>query len=394
MWQDLSEVRSLMDCHYNNVEFVFSNKCQKACTYCYRVRHQNEGPVFPMSPDDMKRYLDTILKYQLVDTPTDFELFGGDPMLDLSTLSEYLKVMEPVAKHITLPTNGLILENIHDDTIQDLIDTSGGKLFFSLSTDGPVEDIQRPLSKFGKMQGFQQKRNWDRLFHIAEKFNAGFHPMLTFEHADKWFEIWDFFRKNTTNLYLLEVRHPIENLQNAIEGVCQIAKIILTCEKENIKNNFNGTHPSITDRGMSCSALNSLMVHYTGKSYFCHRLLSPKYEIFDFTKEKVDLRKYHLLNTAWHHSNSPTCMKCPIRTVCPGQCQGAIDEYWEGAIGTPIPSVCHYYLLKYYVLSKLSTVWNLEQYVNYDVLEKLVCSIYGNDILSTIERRFTGHGLL
>lgn len=393
MWRNLSEVRPLMECHYNNIEFVFSNKCQKACTYCYRVRYQNEGPVFPMSPYDMSRYLEVVLTHKLVQTPTDFELFGGDPMLDLSTLSEYLKILAPHANNITLPTNGLILENIHDDTIQDLIDTSNGKLFFSLSTDGPLEDIQRPLSKFGKMQGFVQERNWDRLFHIANKFRAGFHPMLTFENASKWFDVWDFFRKNTNNLYLLEVRHPIENKENAIEGVYQIAKIIRTCVKDGIKNTFNGTHPSITDRGMSCSALNSLMVHFSGKGYFCHRLLSPKYEIFDFNREEVDLRKFHLLNEAWHHSNSATCMKCPIRTVCPGQCQGAMDEYWEGAIGTPIPSVCQYYMLKYYVLSKIDNAWMLDKYVDYDKLSVIVNKIYPS-ALSTIERRLFEDGLL
>lgn len=394
MWQDLSEARPLMDCHYTNIEFVFSNKCQKACTYCYRVRYQNEGPVFPMRPADMERYLEVIIKYNLVEMPTTFELFGGDPMLDLSTLTEYLKVMAPYAKKMMFPTNGLILENLHDDTIEELIQTSNNTLSFSLSVDGPVEDIQRPLSKFGKMQGFKQTRNWDRLFHIAEKFKSGFHPMLVFENANRWFEIWDFFRKKASNLYLLEVRHPIADLQNAVEGVYQIAKIIRTCEKENIENAFNCTFPAITDRGMACSALTSLMVHYTGKSYYCHRLLYPKYEIFDFNKEQVDLRKFHLLNTAWHHSNSATCMKCPIRRVCSGQCQGAIDEYWEGAIGTPIPSVCHYYLLKYYALSKISRVWDLQQYVDYEVLGKVVDSIYGPDVCANIERRLTEDGLL
>jgi len=87
-------------------------------------------------------------------------------------------------------------------------------------------------------------------------------------------------------------------------------------------------------------------------------------------------------------------MKCPIRRVCSGQCQGAIDEYWEGAIGTPIPSVCHYYLLKYYALSKISRVWDLQQYVDYEVLGKVVDSIYGPDVCANIERRLTEDGLL
>jgi radical SAM protein with 4Fe4S-binding SPASM domain len=226
------------------------------------------------------------------------------------------------------------------------------------------------------MQGMKQERNWDRLIELGKKYNSGFHPMLSFDTVDKWFDTWNFFISKGVGCYLLEVRHPVTKEQ-MFEAVRQLVKIIKTSDKLGLKNTFNTTTPSIINRGMTCSAQTTLSINSDGCVYTCHRLMNERFKIADLNTKEIDVSKFVMWKGLYHRRNQIVCMGCPIKKICPGQCLGAVYEYWGyGGITIPIPSLCQYFLLKFYILSSLFDVW--EKSMNGVNTTKLEQSVYGN----------------
>jgi len=375
---------------FSTMEFIVGTKCQNACRYCYRTRFQNEGPILPLNRERMRIYFDNAREMGLIDRPNQIEFFGGDPMIDMDAFNGWVDEFKQDTNFFSIPTNGRMLERLSDIHIQEMIDNAApAKLMFSLSIDGISEPFNRPLSAFGHMQGFKQGRDWKRVFDMAKKFHMGFHPMLDFEEVYDWFNVWNFFQKEGVHLYLLEVRHPVDEKEKLVQGVVEIAKILKTCKEKNIPNTFNTTQPHTTMRGLPCSALTNLSINTDGKVYFCHRLLNEKYLIADVVTKQINMRKFVALGAGYNFHNSASCMQCPIRNVCPTMCVGAMDEYWNGAMSTPIPSVCAYYLLKYSALTMMFEEW---KQLSFDLDEAIhACKHYFGDNVydSLMEKVYT-----
>lgn len=374
-----------------NVEFIIGTKCQNACKYCYRVPYQNRGEYIDMSLEDMKLYYNNAVEMGLItNNALNLELFGGDPIIDLDYFKSVIAEFKDKFKNIIIPTNGRILENVSDYEIDSLIDLSDNKLAISLSVDGPlVENIQRPLSNFGKMQGFKQERNWDRLIHLSKKYGWGFHPMFWLEHPETWFDTFKWFIDNDLFVYLLEVRHGHHKDVNLIEGVYQLAKINEYCSKHNInKKPLNTILFFIVPRGLTCSALTTLFINSDGCVYFCHRLMNSRFKIANLRTKEINLNNYIALNAGYNFRNAATCMLCPIRDICPGPCLGMINEYWDnsGAISIPIPSMCKYNLLKagYFIHRNYETWENIN---NSNVIHDAVYANFGDNIYSILDER-------
>lgn len=382
-YEECQEVITSGKNRFTSIEFIVGSKCQNACKYCYRVPHQNEGDYY-IDPKKVKLYFDNAKEMGLIKTPIGIEIFGGDPLVELNPIMEILLTLKKDAKHFMIPTNAHILENLKERDLFKLYDCADGRIGFSLSVDSPFQEKNRPLSSFGKMQGINKERDWNKLIRMAQKFNLGFHPMLYFETAEEWFNTWKFYRvDNNCHVYLLEVRHGHPNDEKLIEGVYQIAKVIEYCKKHKIKNDFNCTRSSTTPRGLGCSALTCLHIAPNGKGYFCHRVLDRKYEFVDLVTKMVNLRKFIYLNSGLHYKNSHTCMSCPIRETCGSVCVGMVEEYWSnyGCIGVPIYSQCKYFLLKYGFLSKIDLQWKKNNSnINQQKLDELVFKYFGNDI--------------
>lgn len=333
-----------------NLEFIIGTKCQNACKYCYRVPYQNSGSFIDMSIEKMKMYYENSVEMGLIsDKLESISVFGGDPIIDLDYFRSIVSEFKDKTHVIVIPTNGRVLESISDSEIDSLLEISDGKLKISLSVDGPInENTQRPLSNFGKMQGFKQERNWDRLIYLSKKYGWGFHPMFWFENVTTWFDTWKWFVDNDLTVYTLEVRHGHKDDDVLAEGVYMLAKIIEYCNLYNISNKFNSTNMSSTIRGLTCSALNTLYINSDGCAYFCHRVIEDQFKIADLVSKNINLNNYITLGAGFNFRNSASCLLCPIRHICPGPCIGMIDEYWDrrGCVSIPIPSMCKYYLLK------------------------------------------------
>lgn len=395
-------MESYKDCYdilinplYNKMttlEIIIGTKCQNACKYCYRVKNQCEGSLIDMPISKVKFYIENAIEMGLIDSKMlNVDIFGGEPIVDIDYFKSLLELLKNYTNEINIPTNGRILENIKDQDIDEIIKSADNKVFFSLSIDSPFqEEINRPLSEFGKMQGMKQERNWDRLFYLSKKYKMGFHPMLSFETVDKWYDTWKFFVDNDALCYLLEVRHPL-NKKQMFDAVYQLVKIKKEIDKRKIDFSYNIFAPCFIQRGMSCSAQNTLSINTDGCVYFCHRLMNERFKIADLNTKEVDASKFVLWKGLYDKRNQPVCISCPIRNTCASQCLGATFEYWGGYGGLtiPIPSICQYFLLKQYIFYRNFEEWTsfIEQYTNVKNLEKSVYGNFGKDVIEEFEEK-------
>jgi radical SAM protein with 4Fe4S-binding SPASM domain len=353
-----------------SIELVINEKCQNACTYCYRKFKHNTSNVFSVEPEQVKimmqRFFNLIqedgkefLKHRSI------ELFGGDPLLDYQQVKKILKITgEYSPKYISIPTNGRLVSELSEYDLISLLDIDT-RVVLSLSVDGLPSDNQRPLSKIGKMLSYDTKINYDKLFKLSKKYNWGYHPMLSFKHINKWFDTVKYFMESFGVVpYLLEIRHSLSK-EDAIESIIQLAKIRDYYESidEKAVEIANTIRASRTPRGLGCSALTTAYIMPNGDLPFCHRVVDPPW-VYGNVNYGIDITKAVSLHTIYNHRNVPECFVCPIRQQCSGLCQGACYEYW-GDPWIPIPSVCDYVRLKHYIFA-----------LKYDDWEKTI----GNDI--------------
>ncbi len=384
----------ITDPRFNNIdtlELIIGTKCQNACSYCYRVREQCNGPIIGMPVSRAKMYIDNAIEMGIIKKGIpSIEIFGGDPIVDIDYFKDLLCLLKDYTQFILAPTNGRIIERLKDKDIEDIFDAADGRLALSWSVDSPFQENNRGLSQFGVMQGMVQERDWDRIFYLSKKYNIGFHPMLSFETVNDWYNTWDFFVSNGANCYLLEVRHPMTREQ-MIEGIFQLAKIKKESIKRNLTYRFNTIDTSYSYRGMSCSGQTTCSINTDGCMYFCHRLINERFKIADFNTKEIDPSKFVMWNGLYTRRNQPICMSCPIREVCSNMCLGAVFEYWgsNGAVTVPIPSVCQYFLLKNYIFSLFFKDWEefINTYVDVNYLEAAVYGNFSKEVIENLKRR-------
>ena len=113
-----------------NCELVIGTKCQNACKYCYRVHKQHEGPIIGMPIDRARLYIDNAIEMGLLEEKThSFDIFGGDPIVDIDYFKALCKLISPYCKEIHVPTNARLLERIKDQDIDEIVEAADGKVF-------------------------------------------------------------------------------------------------------------------------------------------------------------------------------------------------------------------------------------------------------------------------
>jgi len=373
-----------------SLEFVISEKCQNKCDYCYRVKKHNQSSITMIEPSLVELFCNNFLEMFELDksffSSKMAELFGGDGMIDYQKLKKVLDILinKMNFKGCSIPTNSRMVQELAIADLEDLIKISNGKMFLSLSVDGEPSDAQRSLSKFGKMLAYEEKINYDKLFKLADKYNFGFHPMLTFKSIDKWLDTIKFFKKYDILPYLLEVRHPISR-EDSIKAVNEIVKIRYYVEDNYPKNLIRQSNTlclSIVPRGLGCSALTTMTIMPNGDMPFCHRVIDKPWIYANVLTKEFNIDKAVTMISGYDHRNHPVCMDCSIREICSGQCAGASYEYW-GDPWIPIDSICNFSKLKAYVMSRHFDDWRgISSHIDTSVLEKEVVAVYGKEILN------------
>ena len=372
------------------LELVINEKCQNACTYCYRTYKHNTSDVFSLEPNVveimMKKFFDLIQEdgKEFLKGRT-LELYGGDPLINYIQIKEIFKIVDEYKpKSIVIPTNARLISELSTYDLESLFHGIETPISMSLSVDGDINDNQRPLSKIGKMLSYDEKINYDKLFQAAKKYGWGYHPMLSFKHINKWFDtIKTFMTEYGIVPYLLEVRHSLSK-ENSIEAVIQLAKIrdYYTSIDEKAIEMANTIRASQVPRGLGCSALTTVAIMPNGDLPFCHRVVDKPW-VYGNVNYGLDITKAISLHTIYDHRNVPECFICPIRKECSGQCQGACYEYW-GDPWIPIPSVCDFIRLKAYIFSLRYDDWKQMIRPKLDKLEESIKESFTKDNIKHI----------
>jgi len=375
----------------SSIEFTISEKCQNACKYCYRVKHHNKSKIEHISVDDFKLMitnLQLMFNKNILQNKT-IELFGGDPVLNYDKLIKFFKILDSYkVDRIILPTNGRLIQELTINDIKKLINSlKFSNVLFSLSVDSPYMDRNRPLSKYGKMLCYNNDINYDFIKKIIKNFprNFSFHPMLSFTTISEWQNSVKFFYDNFNYIpYLLEVRHPLsldESLY-AVQEMIKLRQFAKSLPEYKNKIDFaNSISASICPRGLGCSALTCLNIMPNGDIPFCHRLVESPYIYGNIFKQQFNKEMAISYTSLFNFRNLTSCIECNIREVCTGQCLGANFEYWGDAF-IMIPSICNYFKLKIYAMSKRfkSFFDSYKNYVDYKKLRNELKTIFGDDI--------------
>jgi len=379
-----------------SLELVVSEKCQNNCRYCYRVKHHNNSTVNYISLDRVKVLVNNLK--DMFDLPDDFfhkrrlELFGGDALLDYAKLNDLLKYLNEKLQfnNCMIPTNARMAQELTTYDLEKILNIAPGKIHLSLSVDGDPQDNQRPLSKYGRMLGYQEKINYEKLIKIAKKYRCGFHPMLSFDTPHTWFDTFKFFLDQDVVPYLLEIRHAISK-EYAIECVKQLVLIRKYIEKNlkpQLKRFANTVCFSIVPRGLGCSAHTTLTIMPNGDIPFCHRVIDPPWIMANVLTKENNISKLITLTSGHDHRNHPICIACKIKKICAGQCAGASYEYW-GDPWIPIDSICNYTKLKTFIMSYYFEDWkNCKNYITdgftFEDLRNEVYEIFGEKAIKSL----------
>jgi radical SAM protein with 4Fe4S-binding SPASM domain len=346
-----------------SMEIIINEKCQNNCKYCYRTYKHNRSSIFSVEPTIVENLMNNFLDLFNLTKEEFFkhrhiELYGGEPLLDYKHSMDIFRVVDKFKpKYISIPTNARLVSELSEYDVDRLLGSIETKIHLSLSVDGIPNEMNRPLSKIGKMLAYDDVINYEKLFKLAKKHGCGFHPMLPFDSISRWFDTVKFFFDSFGIVpYLLEIRHSLSK-EDSIEAVVQLCKIRNFYEKLGDKavGLANTIKASIVPRGLGCSALTALTIMPNGDMPFCHRVIDPPW-VYGNVFHGVDISKMISLTSVYDHRNVPDCFVCPIREYCSGQCAGSCYEYW-GSPWIPIPSVCDYMRLKHYIFSMKYNDW-------------------------------------
>ncbi len=380
----------------SGVEFIVSEKCQNNCKYCYRVKKHLSSPVSYIKPSLVKLFVENLTEMFHL-TPDFFhnrkaELFGGEAMLNYKYLHDILDYLlnDVKFKEAIIPTNARMAQELTSYDLDHILDIAPGRIHLSLSVDGQPQDNQRPLSKYGRMLAYQEQINYDKLIALAKKRNCGFHPMLSFDSPETWFETFKFFLDRGVIPYLLEIRHsiPKEDTAECVKQLVYIRKYVDKYLKPELRKLVNTVNMSIVPRGLGCSAHTTLSIMPNGDVPFCHRVVDPPWVMANVLTKEFNISRAITLTAGHDHRNHPLCIACQIKTFCAGQCAGASYEYW-GDPWIPIESICQFLKLKAYIMSLYFEDWsNIKNHLTYGTvndLRKDIISIFGEKLVKELE---------
>ncbi len=381
----------------SSIEYIVSEKCQNNCSYCYRIKKHVASSVQMIDVSRVKLFTDNLR--EMFDLDDNFfhirrtELFGGDGLLDYQKAYDILDYLLNDVKYeiCVIPTNARMVQELSTYDLEKLLNVSEpGKVGLSLSVDGKPQDNQRPLSKYGRMMAYDSKINYKKLISIAKKYHCGFHPMLSFNSPETWFESFKFFAEQEVVPYLLEIRHPVtkEVSVECIKQLIFIRKYINTFDNDQMRKAANTIGMSIVPRGLGCSAHTTIPIMPNGDIPFCHRVIDPPQVMANVLTKEYDISKLITLTAGHDHRNHPLCAACAIKKACAGQCAGASYEYW-GDPWIPIESICNYIKLKAFVMSYYFNDWkelrnHLTEGFTMDDLQKEVTDIFGQEVVESL----------
>lgn len=417
----------------NSLEFFITPYCNQKCNYCYLMKHKED--LYPSNISDnkiilknLRIFLDYCLekKYFYIKQVDLFsgEIWGypfGNQILDI--ILEYLDKGIQI-KCLCIPSNCSFcnskdfLKIIENYILQFKIRHCD--LVFSISYDGVVLDN---LSRPSLNQNIFDKTNEkyiDNIFTFAEKYDFGFHPMISqfgiesqIENYAKWIELikkyWG--TKNFESTYgivmQLETREVgwtdekivsylkwlkflidtdiKEYFHNSPKDFCE------TCLKDGYQGDsrFGGTYMPYSIQSMGpdlagCDFATNLQLRLGDLAYVpCHRTSYKQFilghyivennHIVDFYSENLPLMNSMYITGLRY---KPFCIDCPLLTNCSKNCFGANFEA-NKELFYPEPSNCN--------LQKAKVIFMIHYYKKLGFIDELPCLLTNKKLLKEKE---------
>ena len=350
------------------LELILTPDCNKECKYCYLQK--NKDKMYPQETRDLNlilKNLDSLLNYYLKKDLKirKLDLYSGEiwgSKFANSVFDTILKFIDNGLKinTIIIPSNGSFIFN--DEYLSNVeyyineFHQRKVELCYSLSYDGILDQENRPFNIYTECQE-------DKIFEFAQKYEFGFHPMISAYGIEKqidnhwfWVEKMKKYSKNLLiDIMFLEVRDggtwTKEKIQHYLAWLKVFAEWAIKEEFNNdyleslmqilrISDNPLGCSyvpffQTINNNEISCSLTQSLVVRLGDLAVVpCHRLCYGKHiygkyilkddEIVGVKGKNVNLMHSNLLLGS---SGYLKCDICPFAQYCIKQCQGACFEF-------------------------------------------------------------------
>lgn len=404
----------------SSIELILFPHCNYNCTYCYITNHGKE--LYPEIPGEspelilsnLKKVLNWItdnnFKLETLDL-FSAEFFAQNQWSDvLDIIYEHLTSTYKFINYMTIPTN---MSFVMDDNKAKLVDSYimkfgkfGVGIFLSASVDGlHCDNVSRPGStKYNE-------EFYTRVFSFCQKYNFGFHPMMSATTVHAWKDNYTWFldkyeeygiqtshrytdkdhpnnRSRIGTPFILEVRNNdwteerIDvyeeflrfEFKTLLERVFKndlewMSVCLLKIRNPEINNNIQNTMLSILPEGrITCSIQAQLFIRVRYLDIVpCHRTCYDKFQygsfklddsgkICGYKANNIPLQmKIMEMNPLY---SMPKCSHCKYQFICMNQCLGSMYES-NGDLFTPCESVCNLLDRKYKTLISL--------YKEYDV---------------------------
>jgi uncharacterized protein len=329
------------------VEFMVTEKCNLACSYCYMENKQKF-----MNTDSVDAFLDTIGDFMKLYNQDKYHIsyFGGEPLLNWPIIEYSLPKFkaDPRCHSIVIITNGLELNEKRVKYLKE------HNVNISLSFDGIWNDEQRPY--YNKQPSFEMYLNKKELLHtLTNGCKVMIHPSNFKTMTDNYIFFLEEYGFPQPDFSL--VRDDIyteEDLKVFDIEIKRLADKVIEYNRKGIRSNVGLFHLYTLDmivgrklgkRPFGCFA----GVHgagYTpdGKYYPCARFASQEeFLLMDAnTKSTHNINVEKLLQPKMSDPREmPECIECNLYKYCNAGCTYSQIQYGKDEDrAKPVASVC------------------------------------------------------
>lgn len=409
------------------LEMYLTPDCNQSCSYCYLCKYKDE--LYPKQYRDpelilknLRIFLDYCIEKKL--NPPRFDLFSGE-IWDTQFGYDVLQVVyEATVKGfkpevIVIPSNfSFVLKDEALAIIDDYMNKFKQiniRVCWSCSNDGKyIDAMTRP---FNNEEEYELKKGtdayYDRIFKFCEKWQLGFHPMVSAHGIEYWRDNFDWWmdkviRYNTDALsgimflevrnddwteekihhYLLYLNHCVDYYDNFFKTHPIFAQDPNAFRKwihhQLTKHSGSYSPLFLTSRQPypGCTIQRTLAVRMGDLAIVpCHRtsyqeLVGGYYIVENDKIVGVQAENIQMMNQIWcnNMSGMSKCGSCPYTDYCLKGCYGAQLEA-TGELLYPCSTVCDLYqarlIFLYHKYKKLNLISKECDSSLYEIMEKI-----------------------